>query len=111
MVPWQDVAKRRLVKLHEYATQQAGSYGHDVLQYELTLLKPPSNVSYRKKISNGLRMRVLERDGFKCKKCGAQKSLTLDHIIPYVQGGPSTEENLQTLCRPCNGSKGTKTEI
>ena len=30
----------------------------------------------------------------------------VDHIIPMNQGGKSVPENLQILCRQCNGIKG-----
>ena len=55
-----------------------------------------------------LRHKVLARDGFKCKSCGAtaeDSKLEIDHIIPYVEGGKTEEGNLQTLCFECNRGK------
>ncbi len=62
----------------------------------------------KKKIGMKLRLEVYERDGFKCVTCGVQKNLTLDHIKPEILGGASTIENLQTMCKSCNSSKGTE---
>ena len=28
--------------------------------------------------------------------------MTADHIIPRSRGGPTTQENLQPMCQPCN---------
>jgi 5-methylcytosine-specific restriction endonuclease McrA len=32
--------------------------------------------------------------------------MTKDHIVPVSKGGPDHVDNLQTMCRPCNGRKG-----
>lgn len=60
------------------------------------------------KIPEDLRQSVLERDGFRCVECESIKRLSVDHIIPERHGGPTTFDNLQTLCRPCNSEKGAK---
>ncbi|MEU3529387.1 HNH endonuclease [Streptomyces sp. NPDC038707] len=54
------------------------------------------------------RRRIYERDGHACLICGATDDLTLDHIYPWSLGCPDTDDNLRTLCRSCNSSKGAK---
>lgn len=52
------------------------------------------------------RQRIYARDGHRCVTCGATKHLTLDHVIPRSLGGTNSDDNLQTMCRPCNQAKG-----
>lgn len=47
---------------------------------------------------------------FTCARCG-KKGINriyfqVDHILPMSKGGKTVEENLQILCRQCNGIKG-----
>lgn len=64
---------------------------------------------YRKSpIPSEMRWAVFRRDNFTCKRCGRQEDLHADHVIPESKGGPTTMENLQTLCRDCNVKKGTR---
>lgn len=59
-----------------------------------------------------LRLRILERDDWRCVKCGDLKFLEVDHIqsvrarpdLSYAPG------NLQTLCRRCHADK-TRHEV
>lgn len=59
---------------------------------------------------------IFERDGWFCRECGRQTpkdkrgsydddAPELDHIIPISKGGAHTWNNLQCLCRSCNGLK------
>lgn len=64
--------------------------------------------SGKAKISNRVRFKVYERDGFKCVYCGARKNLSLDHVTAEASGGSSDEGNLVTACRSCNSQKHTK---
>jgi HNH endonuclease len=63
--------------------------------------------------SLGLRHRILKRDNFKCTHCGRSPAthpnviLHIDHILPWSKGGPTTPDNLQTLCDQCNRGKAT----
>ena len=59
-----------------------------------------------------LRFIVMRRDNFKCKGCGRSPAtnseivLHVDHITPWIKGGETVLENLQTLCSICNLGKG-----
>lgn len=56
-------------------------------------------------------MKIGRRDGFSCSLCGADKDLTIDHIIPVSRGGNNNIDNLQILCRSCNSKKSTHYEV
>lgn len=56
-------------------------------------------------ISDKLRQEVYERDQWRCRRCGSQDGLQIDHIQPHSKGGVNSLENLQTLCKSCNLSK------
>lgn len=54
-----------------------------------------------------LRHQILERDGWKCRCCGEQRRLEIDHIKP-VRTHPELSfdpRNLQALCGPCHTRK------
>ena len=70
---------------------------------------PPRPARYTKKpIKNALRLKVYERDGFKCVYCGARKNLSCDHVTPESKGGETAIGNLVTACRTCNSRKKAK---
>jgi hypothetical protein len=58
-----------------------------------------------------LRFRVMLRDNFRCCSCGRSPAthfgvvLHVDHVDPWAKDGPTTYENLQTLCSDCNLGK------
>ena len=57
------------------------------------------------------RLKVFERDGFKCHYCNKQLtrfSATLDHIQPVSKGGDNSFENLTTSCLHCNSQRGNR---
>lgn len=74
----------------------------------LTWPNEPLNQRPERTVPQNLKWEVFERDNFTCKHCGARRHLEPDHIIPMCKGGETNLENLQTLCRKCNGKKGTK---
>jgi hypothetical protein len=62
-------------------------------------------------ISDGVRSRVMMRDGYACKNCGWShalwnpsdpRHLELHHILEHVHKGDNTVENLVTLCTVCH---------
>ena len=71
----------------------------------------------RRFIPMDMKVELVERDGFKCKICGkfltscrearrfvklGQGLYHIDHIVPVVQGGRATLENLRLTCPECN---------
>lgn len=57
------------------------------------------------------RLKIFERDGFVCYKCGKQLtrfSATLDHVEPISEGGDNSYDNLITCCLHCNSRKGAR---
>ena len=75
-----------------------------------------------KALARRVRKAVYERDNFTCQICGYRPrripkdwdgsyspgNLSLDHVVPYRDGGEFTEANLQALCLTCNGRKGAR---
>jgi hypothetical protein len=59
-------------------------------------------------IGRALRLKIYERDGYRCVTCGSSDRLSLDHIKPVKLGGSDAEANLQTMCRSCNSRKGAR---
>jgi len=63
----------------------------------------------RNLMTAGLRTKILRRDGFRCRMCGASPAdgitLHIDHITPVSLDGRTVPENLQTLCQACNLGK------
>jgi len=58
------------------------------------------------------RKNILVRDGYRCQYCGddfTSGDLTIDHIIPKVQGGSNDWTNIVACCRSCNVRKGGRT--
>lgn len=56
-----------------------------------------------------LRRFVLNRDKYRCRKCGKAGMLEADHVKPVHDGGdPFDPANLQALCRSCHFAKTAK---
>lgn len=74
-------------------------------------IRPANKQKTPRGINIRLRFLVLRRDNFKCKICGKSPaidpsiSLEVDHIHPWVKGGETILENLQSLCSVCNRGK------
>jgi hypothetical protein len=60
----------------------------------------------RPPILEEVRIAVWRRDRGRCVRCGSQRNLEFDHIIPIALGGSNTARNLQLLCEACNREKG-----
>ncbi|MDE0475336.1 MAG: HNH endonuclease [Gammaproteobacteria bacterium] len=45
---------------------------------------------------------MLDRDGWRCTRCGRAGKLEVDHIRPLHRGGSDSLDNLRALCRTCH---------
>jgi hypothetical protein len=72
---------------------------------------PSITLEHNRLIPSTVKVEVWKRDKGVCVKCGSDKNLHYDHIIPYSKGGTSlTSKNIQLLCMSCNISKSNKIE-
>jgi len=58
------------------------------------------------------RRNIFARDNNQCQYCGRKfptTELSLDHVTPRSQGGPSSWENIVCACVACNVRKGGRT--
>ncbi len=69
----------------------------------------------KRQIPLGLRLKVFDRDGYTCVRCGRSPALErgvvlhVDHRQPFAKSGKTELSNLQTLCSECNLGKGDET--
>lgn len=76
-----------------------------VLEIDPSLV--PARVPPRRRpLPQSTRTRIMERDAYRCRQCGSHYRLHVDHIVAVANGGADDDENLQTLCEPCNLTKG-----
>ncbi len=99
-------------------TRQGGTGHYTGLdgEYAATVLDTLTRIAKRQMVSSSsgtpvrqipqdVKAAVWQRDGGKCRQCGAQQYLEFDHIIPFSRGGASSLNNVQLLCRQCNQKK------
>lgn len=70
--------------------------------------KPLSSLEleHNRLIPTPVKVAVYARDKGVCVKCGSNKNLHYDHILPFSKGGSSTTvDNIQLLCATCNLKK------
>ena len=60
------------------------------------------NGKKKKKIPNAMRLRVLARDGFRCRRCRMRDTIQAHHVVAESEGGPTDEKNLVAQCRWCH---------
>jgi hypothetical protein len=76
----------------------------DILSHEQN--QQHHELEHDRMIPPNVKLEVWKRDKGKCVKCGSNKNLHFDHIIPFSKGGTSlTAENIQILCAKHNISK------
>jgi hypothetical protein len=81
------------------STSEFGGFKHPLLLPKEVFNRAPSPKQ---------RMRVMQRDDFRCCVCGRRSAdyvdveLHIHHIRPWAQGGITQDDNLITLCHTCH---------
>ncbi len=115
VISWQ----RAITLLTQGKVEVIDSYERDIRSVSLTF-RLPSILRLLKlvKIRRACRevrfsrANIYQRDKYVCQYCGVKypaDGLTFDHILPQVQGGDATWENIVTACLVCNNRKGGRT--
>lgn len=105
------IKKEPYYTLEQYAHQRAAQkfYIKQVeAEHAMQYGYPGIQVRDTRYIPDQLRLAILTRDNYRCRYCGSNAYLELDHIIPLSKGGATSYENLQVLCRNCNLRKGAR---
>lgn len=107
---------KALVKFVEWVNSDSPDQPQESVEAQsitgITARFSPVKRRTRREISDRQRFRILVRDGFRCKACGASPliqpgvELHVDHILPWSKGGETTDDNLESKCRQCNLGKG-----
>jgi len=86
----------------------ANEHGNDPENHRPGFIKRPQPIPVVEPPEE-LRERVKSRDHYRCLCCRYDKQrrqLQVDHISPSYHGGNNHFDNLQTLCKTCNGPEG-----
>ena len=106
---WTDIADLQ----REFESEQ-----HDWVRTPSMTLAVPKIIrlfSYDRRPSQDIRLNrrnIYARDESACQYCGRKfstRELSLDHVIPRVQGGEDSWTNLVCACVRCNARKGGRT--
>jgi 5-methylcytosine-specific restriction endonuclease McrA len=100
IISWQ----RAITLLTQGKVEVIDFYDRDVRGVSITF-KLPS-------ILRLLKLVKVRRDKYTCQYCGIKypaEDLTFDHVVPQVQGGQASWENIVTACLSCNNKKGGRT--
>ncbi|MDR0776997.1 MAG: HNH endonuclease [Azonexus sp.] len=107
---------KSLGKFVEWVNSESPNLPQEIIegQGSADISEKPALLKHRTKreISDRQRFRILVRDGFRCKSCGASPitqpgvELHVDHILPWSKGGETTDDNLESKCKQCNLGKG-----
>ena len=115
VVPW----KKALTLLFAGKAEVVAEYEREVHSISFSVKLPSIlrllkfvKISHRHTRLKFSRANIYARDDYRCQYCGqrcASDELTFDHVIPIVQGGNKSWENIVTCCVRCNHRKGGRT--
>ena len=103
LAPEELEAKIALLTMDDDVTKKAGIY-----PYLLTGEEKHLNI---REFSDAMKQKAFESQNGICKSCKKAFEMSAmegDHITPWAEGGKTTPENCQMLCKDCNRRKSNK---
>lgn len=91
--------------------RQDGIIDYEVVgnDYDISAINAYSSSTSRSGLNKKDIYRIRNRDGHRCQSCGKgvndNVKLHVDHKVPLACGGGNDDDNLWTLCEPCNLGK------
>jgi len=117
IISWQ----RAMTLLFQGKVEVLEDSDHEVRTVQFTFKVPAvlrlleyAPINKKKPLVRFSRLNIFSRDKNICQYCGKgfhRNLLTLDHVVPVVQGGKKIWDNIVTSCKPCNQKKGGRTPI
>jgi 5-methylcytosine-specific restriction endonuclease McrA len=108
---WQEAVKlmyqERVDVIAEYEDWFVSSPSVTLKVPSIMLMHDYKNVTRKLKFSS---KNIKLRDNYTCQYCGMESysnptELTMDHVIPRVDGGKTTWDNIVCACKACNMKK------
>ncbi len=86
----------------------------DLMETEIIAMGPDQKLTKiilrkcQRVIDHRIKWKVFRRDNYSCRYCGRDDiPLTVDHLVLWEEGGPSTVENMTSACKKCNKTRGS----
>lgn len=102
------IGRNKAHVVEEYVDRRSLAFNGAVIRLNV---KTPNPYGLFKSL-NYSKNNIFLRDKFCCVYCGkklTRAEITVDHVIPKSQGGPSNYLNCVSSCKPCNAYKDNKT--
>lgn len=107
LVPFPDVTLN--VEQSELLLMDDSEWERFLHQTDVLDVRGPGKAILRKSqrvIDQNIAWQVYKRDSYRCRYCGREAPLTVDHVILWENGGATVPENLVSSCRRCNKLRG-----
>lgn len=108
----------KIARFEEHNGSSAKRRGEDAKRKALSRSPKIEGGAKRKFLTRSRKDQIFHADGRQCVYCGRNElspvpynedpagyALSIDHVIPFCQGGDDSDSNLVTACLPCNMRK------
>lgn len=112
----------KIPRFNDHNGSSAKRRGEDAKRKAASRSQKEDGDRARKFITQARKEQIFDADGRECVYCGRNElsptpanekasayALSIDHVIPFSQGGDDSDSNLVTACLPCNMRKNGRT--